>query len=69
MLFISHFYFITQIYSHCQTLWEKLPVISSFCVGYPEAVIDSSAITFIFQVTVIIIEEKNNKWSKNFLII
>lgn len=66
---ISHFYFITQISSHCQTLQEKLPVINSFCVGYPEAVFDSSAITFIFQVPVIIIEEKNNKQSKNFLII
>ena len=61
MLLISYFYFMTQISSHCQTLWEKLPVISSFCVGYPHTLFDSSAITFISQVAVIIIEEKNKR--------
>ena len=50
-----------QISSHCQTLWEKLPVISSFCVGYTDTLFDSSAITFISQVAVIINEEKNKK--------
>lgn len=28
--------FITQVSSCCQTLWEKLPVTSLFCVAYPD---------------------------------
>lgn len=55
-----YFYFMMQVSSHCQTLWQKWPLISSFCVGYPDTLFDSSAITFISQVVVIIIEGKNN---------
>lgn len=35
--------------------------MSSFCVGYPDTLFDSSAIAFISQVAVTIIKEKNKK--------
>lgn len=44
MLLISYFYFMMQMSSHCQTLWEKLPVIISIRVSYPDTLFDSSAI-------------------------
>lgn len=47
-----------QISSHCQTLWEKLPVIISFRVSYPDKLFDSSAITLISEVAAIIMEKK-----------
>lgn len=61
MLLISDF--ITQVSSSCQTLREKLPVISLFCVAYPDTL--SSAIAFISWVAVIVEEKNNNK--KNLL--
>lgn len=61
MLLISYFYFRMKVSSHCQNLWQKLPLISSFCVGYPDMLFVSSAVTFISLAAVIVIEEKNKK--------